>query len=145
MSRRKDTVNMLRECNSGIIMGASAIEKVLPMAKNKEIREVLDTCKNTHKELGDETHRLLLLHGSDTKPQHRFAKMMSDKKIDARMMMRASDKTIASLMTDGSNMGIKSLSSFLNKYKDADAASRSIAKRLIASEEYMAVKMRDYL
>ena len=145
MSRKQDTVSMLRECNSGIAMGASAIGKVMPLARNKELKDALTTCKNTHKELGDETHRLLRLHGEDTAPQHKMAKLMSDLKIDAKMMMGGSDKDIADLMTDGCNMGIKSISGFLNKYSDADETSRSIAKRLIASEEYLAVKMRDYL
>ena len=136
---------MLRECNSGIAMGASAIGKVLPLAKDKELADALATCKSTHKELGDETQRLLRIHGEDTAPLHKMAKVMSDLKIDTRMMIGGSDKTIAGLMTDGCNMGIKSLSGFLNKYSDADATSRSIAKRLIASEEYLALKMRDYL
>ena len=145
MSQKKDTVKMLRECNSGIRMGASAIEKVLPMAKDKSLKDALKTVKNTHNELGEWTHKLLLSHGADIRPAHPIAEVMSDAKIGTRMFVGGSDKTIASLMTDGCNMGIKSLSTYLNKYKDADEVSRSIAKRLIASEEFLALKMRDHL
>ena len=145
MSQKRDTLNILKECNSGITMGAAAIEKVLPTVKNRELRDVLTACKDKHKELGDETHRLLLIHGSDTKPPHRMAKLMSDAKIDTQLMLRPGDKTVASLMTDGCTMGIKSLSGYLNKYKNADRTSRSIAARLIASEEYLALKMREHL
>ena len=61
------------------------------------------------------------------------------------MMMKESDKTIADLMTDGCDMGIKSLSRYLNKYKHADESAKNIAKRLIASEEYLESKMRSFL
>ena len=145
MSQKRDTSRMLRECNSGIIMGASAIEKVLPRVKDKALAEALTVAKNTHKELGDETHGLLLSSGSDTSEAHRLARLMSDVKIGARMLVFPTDSAVASLMTDGCNMGIKSLYRYLNKYKNADQRSRSIAKRLIASEEYLNLKLRDYL
>ena len=59
--------------------------------------------------------------------------------------MNESDKTIADLMTDGCNMGIKSLSGYLNKYEAADESSKDIAKRLIKAECELAEGMRSYL
>jgi hypothetical protein len=38
---KNDTVKLLHECNSGIKMGKSAIEKVLPHAKDDELRRSL--------------------------------------------------------------------------------------------------------
>ena len=54
-------------------------------------------------------------------------------------------KTIASLMTDGCNMGVKSLNKYLNKYKAADEVSKDIAKRLINLEEKLAIDIRQFL
>ena len=48
-------------------------------------------------------------------------------------------------MTDGCNMGVKSLSRYLNQYKAADEQSKNIAKRLIQLEEGLSVNMRSYL
>jgi hypothetical protein len=70
---------------------------------------------------------------------------MSDMKICAKLMMKDSDSTIADLMTDGCDMGIKSLHKHMNKYENADERSRSIARRLVASEEYLELKMREFL
>ena len=140
-----DTIKLLRECNAGIKMGESAIKKVLPHAKSEELRHTLEVCKNTHASLGDETHSLLLQHNADTKEPHAFARMMSDMKIYAKIMSQDSDSQIADVMTDGCNMGIKSLSKYLNKYKNADKDAKSIAKRLVASEEYLENKIREYL
>ena len=140
-----DTIKLLRECNAGIKMGESAIKKVLPHAKSDELRRTLEVCKNTHAALGDETHAMLLEHGADTKEPHAIARAMSDMKICAKMLAKESDSQIADVMTDGCDMGIKSLSRYLNKYKNANEGSKSIAKRLIASEEYLENKIRDYL
>ena len=48
-------------------------------------------------------------------------------------------------MTDGCDMGIKSISKYLNRYKYADNDARTLAKRLIASEEYLEARMREFL
>lgn len=140
-----DTINLLRECNAGIKMGDNAINQVLPHAKSAELRRTLESCRNTHAALGDETHALLLQHRADTKEPHAIARAMSSVKICATMMMKESDKSIADVMTDGCDMGIKSLSRYLNKYKSADPEAKNIAKRLIASEEYLENKLRNYL
>lgn len=140
-----DTVKLLRECNAGIKMGEDAIKKVLPMAKSGELKNSLEVCKNTHAALGDETHDMLKKHKADPKDPHPVARMMSGMKIRTKMMMNASDRTIADVMTDGCDMGIKSLSKYLNEYKNADKDARNLAKRIIASEEYLENRIRDFL
>ena len=59
--------------------------------------------------------------------------------------MDNTDNTVADLMTDGCNMGVKSLNKYLNEYKAADEVSKDIAKRLINLEEKLAVDIRKYL
>ncbi len=141
----KDTENLLKECNAGIKMGENAIKKVLPRVKNKGLKRALEVCQNTHANLGDRTHELLKRGGSDTKPPHAIASVMSDMKINMKMMVNPTDSTVADVMTDGCNMGVKSLSRYLNQYKNADSRSKEIAKELIASEEYLSTSMREYL
>ena len=140
-----DTVKLLIECNSGIKMGKSAIEKVMPHVEDSNMRHYLEVAKNTHAALGDETHELLLKNQADTKDPHKIAKLMSDVKICTKLAMKENDKTAADLITDGCDMGIKSISRYLNQYKAADQSAKSIARRIIASEEYLESKLRDYL
>ena len=59
--------------------------------------------------------------------------------------MNESDETIADLMTDGCNMGVKSLNKYLNQYKAADEKTKDITKRLINVEEKLAVDIRPFL
>ena len=62
-----------------------------------------------------------------------------------KLSMEDTDATIADLMTDGCNMGVKSLNRYLNQYKAADEVSKDMAKRLINLEEKLAVDIRQYL
>ncbi|HIV86204.1 MAG TPA: hypothetical protein H9900_05270, partial [Candidatus Monoglobus merdigallinarum] len=66
-------------------------------------------------------------------------------KTNIKLSMDDSDETIAELMTDGCNMGVKSLNKFLNQYEAADETSKDIAKRLINLEERLAVDIRRFL
>ena len=142
---KTDTVNLLMECNAGIKMGVSSIERVLPYVKDEHLKRTLTASKNEHAVLGDETHKLLLKHKADTKEPHIMARMMSDMKIRGKMMMNGSDKTVADVMTDGCNMGVKSLSKYLNEYSGADMSSRSVVHRLINVEQALNDQIRQYL
>ena len=66
-------------------------------------------------------------------------------KTNAKLMMEESDATVACLMTDGCNMGIKSLSKYLNQYKAADEASKNLTKELIRLEDQLVKDIRIYL
>ena len=74
-----------------------------------------------------------------------MAKGMSWMKTNMQLAMNDSDKTIADLITDGCNMGVKSLSRYLNQYKAASEKVKDIAKRLIGLEEQLVVGLRAYL
>ena len=74
-----------------------------------------------------------------------MASAMSWLKTHAELAMDASDATVADLMTDGCNMGVKSLSKYLNQYKAADEKSKDLAKRLIGEEEHLTQQIRAYL
>ena len=51
----------------------------------------------------------------------------------------------ADLMTDGCNMGVKSLNMYLNQYKAADEVSKDITKRLINLEQKLTEDIRNFL
>ena len=74
-----------------------------------------------------------------------MAKCMSWVKTNVQLAINDSDKTIADLITDGCNMGVKSLSRYLNQYKSASEKAKDIAKRLIHLEERLVVDLRTYL
>ena len=141
----QDTIRLLRECDAGIRMGISAIEDVVEHVCDKTLKNQLTDCKTAHEQLSKEIQTQLNRYGDTGKEANPIAKGMSHMKTSIKMGLDGSDKTIAALMTDGCNMGVKSLSQYLNQYKAADEASKDIAKRLIALEEHLAVSIRGFL
>ena len=140
-----DTIKLLRECNSGVKMGVISLDDVLGHVRDENLEKRLSECKQEHKSLGDETHDLLNEYHDTGKEPNPMAKGMSWVKTNVQLAMNDSDKTIADLITDGCNMGVKSLSRYLNQYKAASEKAKDIAKRLINIEESLVVDLRAYL
>ena len=141
----QDTVRLLRECDAGVKMGISSIEDVLGYVKSEDLEKMLTKCKDEHEKLNKEIQALLDKYGDDGKEPNPVAKGMSWMKTNIKLTMHESDHTIADLMTDGCDMGVKSLSKYLNQYKAADEVSKDIAKRLIKLEEELGKNIRGYL
>lgn len=141
----EDTIKLLRECNSGIKMGVSSIDDVLPKVHSSDLRSSLEKCRSAHGKLGDETHAMLARYGDEGKEPNPVAKGMSWVKTNVMLAMEESDKTVADLITDGCNMGVKSLNRYLNQYEAAEERAKDIAKRLINLEEDLAQEMQPYL
>ena len=140
-----DTIDLLRECNSGIQMAVYSIGEVLDDVKDTSLKEILCNSKEQHEELGNETHQMLSEYGDTPKETGMLAKGMSWIKTNTKLMMEDSDKTVADLMTDGCNMGIKTLYRYLNQYQGADKKSRDLAVKLIRIEEDLRHEMRNHL
>ncbi len=141
----QDTIKLLRECDAGVKMGVSSIDEVLNKVSSSSLKKYLTECKSEHEELKTEINGLLNKYHDDGKEPNSIAKGMSWIKTNMKMGMDSSDKTIADLMTDGCNMGVKSLNQYLNQYKAADEVSKDITKRLINLEERLAVDIRSFL
>ena len=141
----QDTIKLLRECDAGVKMGITSIEDVLPSVKSKEFEEILTKCKEKHESLSEEIQKELDRFHDEGKNPNPMAKGMSWMKTNVKMAFEHSDKTVADLITDGCNMGVKSLHRYMNQYKNADADSKGIATRLIGLEDNLAKQMRQYL
>lgn len=141
----KDTIRLLRECDAGIKMGISSINDVLEYTESDELARILEDCRAEHNKLDDEIQMHLKRFDDEGKEPNPMAKSMSWIKTNMKLMMQESDKTIADLMTDGCNMGVKSLNKYLNEYEAADEYTKDITKRLINLEEKLAIDMRGFL
>lgn len=140
-----DTIKLLRECDAGIKMGISSIDDSINYVKNPELKGTLESCKVEHQDIKHELQGLLNNYHDDGKEPPAMAKGMSWIKTNFKLAVNESDNKVADLITDGCNMGVKSLSGYLNKYKAADEKSKNIAKRLIGIEERLSTDMRRYL
>ena len=141
----QDTIKLLRECDAGVRMGISSIDDVVDHVSHTRMLLCLSKCREAHLHLAQEVEAALKRFGDEGKKPNPIAKTMSEMKTNMSLMMDDSPRKIAELMTDGCNMGVKSLSMYLNRYKAADESAKDICKRLISLEEQLTVDMRDYL
>ena len=141
----QDTIRLLRECDAGIKMGVKSIDDVMDHVKSDELKKLLNACKDEHDKLDKQLRQLLGKYQDEGKNPNIMAEAMSKIKTEMKIQMNESDSVIADLMTDGCNMGVKSLNKYLNKYKAADEKSKDITKRLINLEGQLALDIRKFL
>lgn len=143
--KQEDTIRLLQECNAGIKMGVASIDEVINRVENENFRTLLFTEKQTHESLGTETSKILYDYGDSGKQPHPVAKTMSWVKTNVKTAVEPGDSTIADLITDGCNMGVKSLRRYLNQYQEAEQSVKDIANRLIQSERNLTEGVAQYL
>lgn len=140
-----DTVKLLRECDAGTKMGVASIDETLEKVKDEKLKGLLKESKSHHEKLGNEIHALLIENNCEEKEPNPMAKGMSWMKTNIKLGMDNSDSAIAELITDGCDMGIKSLYKYLHQFKGADESSREACNRLISIEESLRRELTKYL
>lgn len=141
----QDTIKLLRECDAGIKMGVTSIHDVYDHVNSQKMRDCLNASKDEHDKLDKELQELLGKYNEEGKNPNPIAKGMSWMKTNIKLGVDNSDNTIADLMTDGCDMGVKSLNRYLNQYEAADEKSKDLCKRLIKLEEELRSQMQEYL
>lgn len=140
-----DTIKLLRECDAGIKMGISSIDDSLKHVKSSRLEEILEKCMKKHESIDHSVQQMLHEYHDGGKEPPMMAKGMSWIKTNITLELNESDSAVSEFITDGCNMGVKSLSRYLNQYKAADEKSKDIAKKLISVEEKLAADVRDFL
>lgn len=141
----EDTIKLLKEVNSGCKNATNSIEQVMGSVKSERLRQLLDENNDEHISIGDKCHDLLNQYGEDEKDPPAMSKAFAWASTELKLMLKGEDSEVASLMVDGCNMGIKSLSQYLNKYENADDESKELAAGLIQAEQTFMDNLLGYL
>ena len=137
----EDTINLLKECDAGCKMGIDAIKQVIDKVENKKLYDIIVKYLNDHQKLQNKiTDKLNEFDCSEEQ-----AKAMSHMKINFKLVKGEHDKEIADLITDGCNMGIKSINKYMNQYPAALESIKSLCYDLAELEENFAKDLRHYL
>jgi len=141
----KDTVNLLRKLSSGAKMGEEAIKDTLKSAQSPQLRQCLEASREEHAKISQTAAGLLNAYGLKAQSPSPMAAGMSKLKTAMMMAARPEDATVASLIVDGCNMGIKNLSKDLNRLQGASAPAAAAARQLISNEIKLTEQMRKFL
>ena len=141
----QDTIKLLNECNAGVKMAVESLDEVLDKAKNEKLITILKNSLEEHKKLGNLTHeKLNEFHDKDKEPSA-LAKAMSWMSTNLKLFTGDVDEKIADLITEGCNMGIKSISRYLNQYPNSRDDIKDLVHQLIKIEDKLVLELRAYL
>ena len=147
MNHIEDTKSLLRECSAGIKMAIDAINEVFDKVDSPKLKDILSRSKREHDVLEQRIQASLTNYHLEDKEPGAVAKGMSWLKVNTKFLMDngEDDKTVAELITDGCNMGIKNLRRFLNQYTGADHSSKDMTNELIDLEKDLLADMAAFL
>lgn len=131
----EDTINLLKECNAGCKSGTNSMEQVKPYIENEKLKSIIDKYNDKHIKIGEECHKMLNEFHEEEKDPQVSAKTFSWISTKIKLMKNDDTHEIADIMIDGCNMGIKSVSEYINKYKNASKDSMDLAKKLVKTEQ----------
>ncbi len=130
-----DSIELLKECNSGCKNATNSMEQVLPYVKDDKLRKIIEDYNKKHIKLGDECHNLLNEAGEDEKDPGSFSQAMASIGTEVKLLVNDGTDKIAELMVDGCNMGIKSISRCVNKFRGAESKVKDISFEIISIEQ----------
>ena len=141
----EESIGLLQACDSGTKTGMNSIRAVLDKVRDVELLRLLTHSMETHKKLGKEIMALLETARQEGRDPSAMARIGAWFKISMELLMEPTDQTVADLITDGCNMGVKQISVYFNRYPNADPKVKAIADRLRIEEEQLAKQLRLYL
>lgn len=141
----EDTINLLKECNAGCKSGTNSMKQVLPYVENNKLKAIIEEYNDKHIKIGDECHKMLNLYNEEEKDPKTSARAFSWISTEMKLKINNNTHQIADIMIDGCNMGIKSVSEYINKYKAASVESMNLAKELVKTEQEFMNDLLQYL
>lgn len=139
------TIRLLQECSQGCKMGIKSINQVSEYVSDRKLKSIIEKYRGEHQRIESEADHLLNWHGQDIKQPEMMATAMSWLSTEMKMMMKDDDKQAAKIMTEGCDMGIRTICGFINQYSGASKSSIALAKDLVKMEEQFREEMKPYL
>lgn len=139
------TVELLKECGNGCQMAQKSVKQVREFIHDEKLNHLLESYGEKHTEIEKKVIDMLARFGSKEETPGKMAEMGAWMSVEMGMLMHPDEHEAAKKMMDGCNMGIQSVSEYVNKYPDADEEAHDLAKKLIKIEEDFMVEMKEFV
>ena len=141
----QDTIELLKECDAGCKMAIDSMEQINGFVTDDKLKTIIQKYNGDHIKMKEDIHRMLNNVGAEGQEPSPIAKASSWIQAEVKMMIKGDSKQAASLLTDGCNMGVKSLCEYKNAYKAADDKSVALCEKLCDIETRMATDLQEFL
>ncbi|MGI6270566.1 MAG: hypothetical protein ACOYKJ_08565 [Candidatus Howiella sp.] len=138
-------IKLLRECNLGSKMALDTLRRVLDDTKSDDLKALIEKTIASHESLGERLHELLSEVGEEAKEPNLMEHSSVVMSVGMKLMVENTDRKIADLLIDGTNMGIKKIKGYLNKWAGEDERVREVAEKLLRVEEEFVEALGVYL
>lgn len=140
-----DSVELLKQCNSGCKNGTNSMEQVIEYVKDDKFAKLINDYNQKHIKIGEECHKLLNKGGEEEKDPNALVMKMAEFGTDMKLLINDDAYRIADLLIDGCVMGIKSISKYINKCQKAENEVKDIAYELVCMEQDFMNELLAYL
>lgn len=141
----KKSIDVLNALYRNADMGSSAIENILPKVKNprlkSELKAQLDTYQAECASLSEEIRKLEQI----PKPAGVVEKAVADGGILVSSLMNPSEKNLAKIMVEGTNMGVIEIQQVLNGAAGISSSLRRTAESMMKKEQQYIDRLKPYL
>ena len=141
----KDTLQLLKACESGIHMALTALEEVGQHVHLPQLQQILDAAGQQHRLLQRECGVLLEKSGRPQRELNPALRKMAVMKISMKLGMDRTDSAAATVVAEGCQMGVLSLYRELNGCPGAHMPARALCRTLCAIEEQLIRDMGRFL
>lgn len=140
-----NTIQLLKECSSGCQMAQKSVKHAREYATDGKLSDLLEAYGEKHTRMEKRISDLLSEYGKEEEEPSKMASAMAWMTEEMKMTIHPNNNQVAKLMMDGCNMGIQSISEYVNKYPDASKESQDIAKDIIKIEEDFMQEMKAFV
>lgn len=141
----EDTIRLLKECDAGCKMAMDSIAQVEKYAEKEALKKLLDQYQKKHEKLKEEITEQLQKFQKEEQEPDKLASAFAWITTEMKLLMKDNSHQIAKIMMDGCNMGIQSVSEYLNQYPQASQEAKSLAKKLVETEEMFMKELKKFL
>ncbi len=141
----EDTIKLLKECDAGCKMAMDSIAQVEKYAEKEALKKLLDQYQKKHEKLKEEITEQLQKFQKEEQEPDKLASAFAWITTEMKLLMKDNSHQIAKIMMDGCNMGIQSVSEYLNQYPQASQEAKSLAKKLVETEEMFMKELKKFL
>lgn len=127
-------------------MGVNGINQIVDRVDNAELVSLMEEQKEEYAHILDSASEIYKKYGKDEKELGKITKITSY--IMTEMMMltkKGEDNSVAKMMIEGSNKGIIEITEKLNSFQNCDEEIRSLAEKLLATEQHNLDELKKYL
>ena len=140
-----ENVEFLNYIYQNAEMGVKGIAQIIERVDNASLRNLMEEQKVEYEAIMNKASEIYKKYGKDEQELSTLTKVSSTIMTEMMMLTKHEDNKIAKMMIEGSNKGIIEITEKLNHFKNSDEEIKTLAEKLLATEQHNLDELKKYL